>query len=70
MYSFENLYHISRPLFTLTKHIAMMTAEGTTKFVNFMTHWTVKHVVLLGDSHADTRQHNNCKNTFMPRDEK
>ena len=70
MYSFENLHLISRALCTLTTHIVMMTTEGTTKFEDCMTHWTAIHVVLLGISHADTRQQNYCNNTFMPRDQK
>ena len=46
MYSFKNFPLISPALLTLNKHIVMMTAEGTTKFVNCMTHWTEIHVVL------------------------
>ena len=52
-YFFKNLFFNSQALIRQTKYVVMMTKEGSTKILNFMTPWV--GVLVLGRGHISHR---------------
>ena len=65
MYFLKNLLLYSQALIRQTKYIVMMTKEGSTKIVNFMTHRV--GVLMLGRGHIShiVKMHYFFKNLLL-----